>query len=397
MTWSLSYSILRPILIQKMKLFFTILFLFFPFSEICFSQTATLQLTETLTIGEDQSNEPGYIFGQPENVQVDSNGNIYVSERSDNTIRVFSSEGEYQTSFGGRGRGPGEFSEITDFRLDNNGNLVALDRTQSKVVMYDPSGEIISEHSLPRFIEASALFIFPTHDNEHYYLGYINLIQQELNGHFLHLFDNSFENKISEHYDLYKTYFDGSIPLEESLSKSYRKIGTQFNTNQIAIVPNIYTGSIYTFDTESLNNSVLGEPIDEFYEKLNWEQRDNLLQNSPDGLMLMSGHSGRFIIRMKASNFGLVGNQNLLAQFYGEFNEEGIIPKLNIYSSNGSLLLNQNLSNSDYAFVSSEGSFLFLPVFLDDHYNLYVIDYEYQDSYPAIRVFETNLGELLEQ
>lgn len=378
-----------------MKPFITFIFLF------CFdfglAQPTSFQLSETLVIGEDQSEEEAYIFGQPDKVQVDLDGNIYVSDRSDHTIRIFDSEGTYQHSIGGRGRGPGEFLELTDFRLQTDGNLVALDRMQSRVTIFDLRGNVIHEHLLPGYIEGSANYVFQAASDDQYLLGYINLMQQQPNGHFLHLFDSDFENKISEHYDLFDTYFDGSNPLEERLSKSYSKKATLFHGQQIAIVPNIYTGTVHTLNIEDLTMSMMGKPVDDVYKELDWNQSESIRENNPVGLMNMSGPGGQFIFRVRIANLGLTGNQHFLLQFYGDIEGRNIIPQINIYTPDGSLLISQNISDELNALISGENAYSFRPAYLDNENKLYVIDTQYRSLYPTIRVFETNLDEFLDE
>lgn len=382
-----------------MKLFFAPVLVSLFLYNFCFAQSPSLQLTESLVIGEDQSSETAYMFGTPDKIQVDPEGNIYVSDRSDNTIRVFNQNGEYQHSIGGRGRGPGEFLLLQDFKFDSHGNLIVLDRSQSKVSTFKPGKELLKEESLPADALNSAFFIFPTQKDQ-YLLAFHYLAHQEPNSHFLHLFDSSFKNKISEHFDLFETYFDASIPIEARFAKSPWYHSTRFgpDNHKIAISHDIHTGSIYIFDIESLSVSQFGHPDQNPYEELNWQQSNQIQENSVlQNFLVASGRSGNFFLRKNATDFGLVGNQDFLLQFYGSYGNEDVTPELNIYSKNGILINNIRLLDAHPSFIREDKTFSLSPKFLDNNNKLYVIDSYYDDSYPAIRVFETNLAEFLEE
>jgi hypothetical protein len=66
---------------------------------------------------------------------VDNAGRMYVLERSDQTIRVFSSSGRYLKSLGRRGDGPGEFRNARALVI-RSGSLWVLDYGNSRVTAF---------------------------------------------------------------------------------------------------------------------------------------------------------------------------------------------------------------------------------------------------------------------
>lgn len=79
------------------------------------------------------------------------NNRIYIS--NEQTLFVFSDDGKLLSCFKKRGKGPGEYSGITDFMVDDE-NIIILDRNQQRLQTYDHSGESISTYNLGYFAQA---------------------------------------------------------------------------------------------------------------------------------------------------------------------------------------------------------------------------------------------------
>ena len=80
-----------------------------------------------------------------------ANNRIYISDRT--YMFIFSDTGELLSCFTKRGRGPGEYSGITDFIVDGE-TIVVLDRSFRKLQTYSHSGEYISTHDLECWAQA---------------------------------------------------------------------------------------------------------------------------------------------------------------------------------------------------------------------------------------------------
>jgi hypothetical protein len=60
---------------------------------------------------------------------VDSQGNVYVSERDNRRIQKFTADGAFLTSWGSQGTGDGQFGSPSDVTVDPSGNAYVLDRS----------------------------------------------------------------------------------------------------------------------------------------------------------------------------------------------------------------------------------------------------------------------------
>ncbi|WP_291162399.1 6-bladed beta-propeller [Gemmatimonas sp. UBA7669] len=78
---------------------------------------------------------------------VDSAGRIYVLERSDQTIRVFSPSGKHLKALGRRGDGPGEFRNARALVV-RSGSLWVLDYGNSRVTAFGLAGTTVRTFSL---------------------------------------------------------------------------------------------------------------------------------------------------------------------------------------------------------------------------------------------------------
>ena len=100
---------------------------------------ARIELVKVLTIG-DETSEDGVIFGEiSELVAVDSRGRIFVGDQQASQIYAFTSGGELIESIGSEGKGPGEFSLLTDVKTGPGDTLYAFDLRSKRISAFDPS------------------------------------------------------------------------------------------------------------------------------------------------------------------------------------------------------------------------------------------------------------------
>jgi len=101
------------------------------------------ELEEDLSIGnEDDEN---YLFYGIRDIQVDTDGNIYVLDSGNHRLQVFDKNGNYLRTIGKKGRGPGEF--ITPSRLqldDETGNIFVTDRSRT-IIIFEKGGKYIDK------------------------------------------------------------------------------------------------------------------------------------------------------------------------------------------------------------------------------------------------------------
>jgi hypothetical protein len=91
---------------------------------------------------------PGDTFNGPTDVGFDARGNIFVADGSGNARVVkLDPNGAYIKSWGGRGTGPGQFSELHTLAVDAQGNVYVGDRNKanSRIQVFDNDGQFKAE------------------------------------------------------------------------------------------------------------------------------------------------------------------------------------------------------------------------------------------------------------
>ena len=84
---------------------------------------------------------PGQFF-DPEGIAIDGQGNVYVSEVTNNRIQKLNRDGTSQAVFGGpQGAAPGQFNAPFGLSLDRVGNLYVADLNNNRVQKLSPRGD----------------------------------------------------------------------------------------------------------------------------------------------------------------------------------------------------------------------------------------------------------------
>ena len=102
---------------------------------------------------------PDYFF-QPNDVIVGRNGDVFVGEGhggGNSRILKFDKTGKFIKEFGKLGAGPGEFNQPHALALDSQGRLFVADRTNNRDQVFDQEGKFIAEHT--QFGRPSGVFI----------------------------------------------------------------------------------------------------------------------------------------------------------------------------------------------------------------------------------------------
>ena len=85
-------------------------------------------------------------FNQPTNVALAANGEIYVSDGYGNArVHRFSAAGEWLLSWGEPGTAPGQFNLPHGIDIDSTGRVFVADRENSRLQLFTPEGEFIEE------------------------------------------------------------------------------------------------------------------------------------------------------------------------------------------------------------------------------------------------------------
>ncbi len=96
--------------------------------------------------GEDSFGKPTNTpFGRPTGVtyqQIDSK--LFIADTGLNQIHIYNENGEYQKSFGNRGKGGGEFNFPTHLATDVSGNILVNDAMNFRIQLFDPQGKFLT-------------------------------------------------------------------------------------------------------------------------------------------------------------------------------------------------------------------------------------------------------------
>lgn len=76
------------------------------------------------------------------------NNNYYILDKQQNTITIFSENGEYINKISKVGKGPGEYIFIKDYLINDKNNIEILCNAPTKIIEYNISGSCIKETEL---------------------------------------------------------------------------------------------------------------------------------------------------------------------------------------------------------------------------------------------------------
>lgn len=111
------------------------------------TQTASARLwkNERFTLVHELGCKPGATMAEPIGVRVDGEGCVYVLDWGARCVRKFSSGGEQVMVYGGQsGRGPGEFSNLTDADVAPDGSVWTCDPVNGLVTVFNSDGNVRS-------------------------------------------------------------------------------------------------------------------------------------------------------------------------------------------------------------------------------------------------------------
>ncbi|WP_341301991.1 cadherin-like beta sandwich domain-containing protein [Lysinibacillus sp. FSL H8-0500] len=77
-------------------------------------------------------------FKEVAGIVIDAEGNVYVADAGNHSIKKFTSNGEYLTEWGGFGTGNGQFNYPTDLAMDSAGNIYVTDTRNKRVQKMTP-------------------------------------------------------------------------------------------------------------------------------------------------------------------------------------------------------------------------------------------------------------------
>lgn len=100
-----------------------------------------LIIDEIIAIGSDSESNDDLLV-QPSDIQVDQDGNIYVGDRKDHSIKVYDNRGNLLNKIGGQGEGPGELRNPSTFCLVGD-NRLAVISSGANISLFSRQGEFL--------------------------------------------------------------------------------------------------------------------------------------------------------------------------------------------------------------------------------------------------------------
>ena len=85
------------------------------------------------------------MFDGPWGVAVNERNEIAVTDRYNNRVQIFSSDGTYLRSFGSKGHQEGEFDDPSGIAYLNNGNIVVADTFNNRLQIFTEQGEYLTQ------------------------------------------------------------------------------------------------------------------------------------------------------------------------------------------------------------------------------------------------------------
>lgn len=93
-------------------------------------------------IGGIKVEDENLLLNSPHDVVLDSNGDIYILDSTGNNIKKLNPEGEFITTIGQSGQGPGDFNSPYSIDIDESGNLYVLDSSNRRIQILSLKGEM---------------------------------------------------------------------------------------------------------------------------------------------------------------------------------------------------------------------------------------------------------------
>jgi hypothetical protein len=136
---------------------------------------SSLSFIEDLSIGVREGDE-NYMFGSQIYVNTDKDGNFYITDWNQRTIRKYDPQGKYLLNIGRPGQGPGEFQNIGRPEFDHEGNLYVSDYVGHKIIFFDHAGRFLRQILLPANMEHALM------NRRGYFVGQQDLEEESPSG-----------------------------------------------------------------------------------------------------------------------------------------------------------------------------------------------------------------------
>jgi DNA-binding beta-propeller fold protein YncE len=83
-------------------------------------------------------------FAAPQDVAVDNDGNVYVTDTLNNRVEIFDADGNFISTFGKNGDGPGYFTRPKGIAIDSDGHIWVADEVQDRLQVFNRDGQLLT-------------------------------------------------------------------------------------------------------------------------------------------------------------------------------------------------------------------------------------------------------------
>lgn len=367
------------------KTFFLLLFGLIQVETTPISKQAVVRLsmTEVMVIPSDENmNSSDYFFRNINDIRTDSDGSIYISDSNNPEIRKYDSSGIYEYTIGRRGRGPGEFQEISAFTLGSEDRIIMFDHLSQRLSWRDTRDSVFSASFNSESFHVEPQYIFE-HDNK--LLVFRNQRETtEGHGNLLHFWNFNADEVVNsaiaseEIWDLNQIYGFANATM--------MLVDIQLCENgDLLIAPHAYEGDAWIYKNfpefdERIRLRGFDPPHPE-HRKIQFEDRST----SPYSTVMYSGSRGRFVAQKFNQSMGIFEMDDWIIHFIQFYNQNKIEVGVNIFSREGEFLGYNRLPELE----SGESKLPEVRALWLDHENyLYIAD---QRELPRIRKYAVKI------
>lgn len=111
---------------------------------IVYDADSLKELRRIGTTGKKHSLTTPGDFGGATNVAVDADGNIYVTDTMNSRVEIFDADGNFVSTFGKAGDGPGYFFRPKGIAIDSDGHVWVADQYQDRLQVFNREGQLLT-------------------------------------------------------------------------------------------------------------------------------------------------------------------------------------------------------------------------------------------------------------
>jgi DNA-binding beta-propeller fold protein YncE len=96
------------------------------------------------TTGKNHTLTDAGNFGAPQGVALDADGNVYVTDTLNDRVEIFDADGNFISTFGKNGDGPGFFERPKGIAVDGDGHIWVADEVQDRLQVFNKEGQLLT-------------------------------------------------------------------------------------------------------------------------------------------------------------------------------------------------------------------------------------------------------------